>query len=660
MPSRYLLLLFLCVACAGNPQARPAPGPPIIEREKPAAPARPLPQPIAYSADFQHAIDNGTRTTTGAPGPRYWVQSARYRLNARLLPESKRLEGNAVITYRNNSPDTLTNLHIDLTQNYHKGNAVRSEPAETTSGVELKRVTVGGRELRNSENESGPRYEVAGTRMIILPYAPLLPGGTVDIAIDYAFTIPQAGAGERMGWDSGNLFFLAYWYPQMAVYDDVIGWHPDMFTGTTEFYADFASYDVTIDAPAGWMVMSTGQLTNAEEVLAPVVLQRLRQAEASDQVVHVITTQEFGAAATKPGQNGRLRWRFVADSVRDVAFSATRESLWDAARTSVGDRDGDGRIDYTRVDAFYRTNAPRWRESARYSQHAIRFHSRNLGIPYPWSHMTALEAGSIIGGGMEFPMFTLIGDYNQATDTALYAVTAHEEGHMWFPMLVSSDERRYSWMDEGTNTYEENQAKKDFYPGRNWDLPEQDNYLQIVRADEEGEIMRRSAFHYSGNAYGIASYDKPATVLAALRGVLGDDVFLRGLREYAHRWMYKHPYPWDLWNTFETVSGKDLDWFWYPWYFTTWSLDQGITSVGTSGGVTTITLTDYGRVPMPVNLTITHEGGQIERRTVPVDVWLTGDRTTTLTVGGAPVTRIEIDAERLFPDVNRRNNTWTR
>jgi aminopeptidase N len=236
--------------------------------------------------------------------------------------------------------------------------------------------------------------------------------------------------------------------------------------------------------------------------------------------------------------------------VRDFAFSATRAALWDAARTSVGDRNGDGRPDYTRVEAFYRPNGRRWAESVRYSQHAIRFHSQTLGIPYPWSHMTAVEARDIIGGGMEYPMMTLIGNYEQAPDTALYAVTAHEEGHMWFPMLVSTDERRYSWMDEGTTTFNENQAKTDFYPGRNWNLPEQEGYLAIVRDDEEGEIMRRSAYHYSGAAYGIASYDKPATVLAALRGVLGKDVFERGLREYARRWKYKHPYPWDLWNKY--------------------------------------------------------------------------------------------------------------
>lgn len=629
---------------------------PAPQNQTPAA--RPLPHPLDIPEEFEAAIEHGTRTRTGQPGPRYWQQTARYRLEARLLPETKRLEGSVVITYRNNSPDTLHNLHLDLTQNFHRGDAIRDEPAEVTGGVELKRVAVDHQALSGS-GSSGPRYQVFGTRLVILPPRPLSPGGSTDIAIDFAFTIPQAGAGQRMGWHDDNLFFLAYWYPQMTVYDDVVGWHPDQFTGTTEFYSDFASYDVTVELPAGWVVMATGDLVNAQEVLAPTVLQRLRQAEASDQVVHVITAQDFGNAATGAGTNGRLRWRFVADSVRDVAFSATRESLWDAARTAVGDRNGDGRTDFTRVDAFYRPSATRWRESVRYSQHSIRFLSQYLGIPYPWPHMTAVEAGGIIGGGMEFPMFTLIGDYNQRGDTALYAVTAHEEAHMWFPMLVSSDERRYSWMDEGTTTFNENQAKKDFYPGRNWELPEQEGYLGIVRAGEEGEMMRRSAYHYSGGAYGIASYDKPATVLAALRAVLGQEQFERGLREYGRRWKYKHPYPWDLWNTFESVSSQDLDWFWYSWYHTTWALDQAVAGVQSTGSGATITIEDRGRVPMPVRLAITRTGGQVERRTIPVEVWLSGARSTTLSVSGN-VVRVEIDPERQFPDLDRANNVWTR
>ena len=647
------LLLLVATACASNPATRPAtaPGAPAV------APARPLPIPVDY-VPFEQAVARGTRTRTGMPGPRYWTNTATYRLTARLLPETKRLEGSATITYRNQSPDTLTTLHLDLTQNYHRGDAVRDEPAEVTGGVDLRRVAVDSRELR--AGDSGPRYQVFGTRLIILPPKPLPPGGSVEIALDWAFTIPHAGAGERMGWDASNLFFLAYWYPQMAVYDDVIGWHPDQFTGTTEFYADHANYDVTVDAPAGWLVLATGRLANPDETLSAVVQQRLRQAEGSDQVVHVVTVQEFGAAATRPGTNGRLRWHFVADSVRDVVFSATRESLWDAARTSVGDRDGDGTEDFTRVDALYRMSATLWKESVRYSQHAIRFHSRTLGVPYPWPHMTAVEAGEIIDGGMEFPMFTLIGDYTERGDSALYAVTAHEEGHMWFPMLISSDERRYSWMDEGTTEYDEDQAKSDFFPGRNWITPEMEGYFGIMRANEEGEVMRRSAFHYSPQAYSVATYDKPATLLSMLRGVLGDSVFQRGLQEYARRWKYRHPYPMDFFNTFESVSGRDLDWFWYSWYYTTWTLDQAVTGVVPSGTGTLVTITDRGRALMPVHLAITHADGQTERQVIPAEVWLSGANVTSILVPGARVTRVEIDPEHLFPDINRGNNVWTR
>jgi aminopeptidase N len=231
---------------------------------------------------------------------------------------------------------------------------------------------------------------------------------------------------------------------------------------------------------------------------------------------------------------------------------------------------------------------------------------------------------------------------------------------MWFPMLVSTDERRYSWLDEGTTTFNENQARNDFFPGQKHELGDQSQYLQVAQAEEEGEIMRRAQYHYTPIAYGTASYAKPATVLAALRGVLGTDVFNRALKEYARRWMYKHPYPWDMWNTFENVSGQDLDWFWSAWYQTTWTLDQAVTSVTTAGGNTTITIEDKGRVPMPVALAITRANGQTERRVIPVDVWLTGATSTTTSVSAADVTRVEIDPERNFPDLNRRNNTWTR
>lgn len=218
-------------------------------------------------------------------------------------------------------------------------------------------------------------------------------------------------------------------------------------------------------------------------------------------------------------------------------------------------------------------------------------------------------------------------------------------------------------MDEGTTQFNENQAEKDYYKetGLRFDIEDQEGYLNIARAGEEGEIMRRSAFHYSPWAYGVATYDKPASMLVALRGVLGDSVFLKGYRAYAQRWKYKHPYPWDMWNTYENVSGKDLDWFWQGWYNTTWTLDQSVGSVTNTAAGALVRIDDRGNIAMPVNLTITRDNGETVTRTIPVETWLSGGRTTTLTIpGSAKVTKVEIDAAHAFPDINRGNNVWPR
>lgn len=623
------------------------------------APRRPTVGAIVPPPAFQRAVERGSRSPNGAPGARYWQNTATYKVSARISPETKQLEGSAEIAYRNNSPDTLRNLHLDLTQNFHRAEAVRNEPAEVTGGVELRRVTVGGAELR--AGNAGPRYQVFGTRLVILPAQPVAPGATANINIDFAYTIPQGGAGDRMGWNKDNFFYIAYWYPQMAVYDDIVGWHPDPFVGTSEFYADFANYEYTIDMPAGWLLMGTGELANAQQVLSADVYRRLQRAEASDEVVNIITPANVNAA-TAPGMNGRLQWRFVADSVRDIAFTATRASMWDALRTPVGDRNGDGKTDYARVDAIYRETAPLWRNSARYGAHAVAFHSRNIGIPYPWSHMTVVEGEGVMGGGMEYPMMTLIGAYTASGEEALYATTSHEIAHMWFPMIVSNDERRFTWMDEGTTTFNENEAERDFakpsQPAK-FKIEDQEGYLNIVRAGEEGEIMRRSAYHYTPFAFGVASYDKPGSVLVALQAVLGEETFYRALREYAQRWKYKHPYPWDMWNTFENVSGRELDWFWQSWYHTTWVLDQAVASVMTTDTGTTITVEDRGQVPMPAFLTITRKSGETLKREIPVETWLGGATSASVTVpAGSPVSKVELDAQRAYPDLDRANNIW--
>ena len=232
---------------------------------------------------------------------------------------------------------------------------------------------------------------------------------------------------------------------------------------------------------------------------------------------------------------------------------------------------------------------------------------------------------------------------------------------MWVPMIVGTDERRYSWMDEGTTSFNGYEATKDFFPGTNPGLGSQYSYIQFARTGNEGEMMRWSDHHYGFGSFGIASYAKPASLLMALRGVLGEEDFLRAYRAYLSAWAFKHPYPWDMFHMFESVSGRDLEWFWRSWYYETWTLDQSIASVESSDDGTRIVIEDFGLVPMPVHVTITREDGEVVEREVPVEHWLAGATTAEVTISqGAAVVRVEIDAQQAFPDIDRRNNVWTR
>ncbi len=259
-------------------------------------------------------------------------------------------------------------------------------------------------------------------------------------------------------------------------------------------------------------------------------------------------------------------------------------------------------------------------------------------------------------------MMTLIGGYTAAGDAALYNVTAHELAHMWVPMIVNLDERRYGWMDEGMTTFHEARARKDTFPASRAELEDRAQYLAAARRGAEGEIMRRSDFHYDDGAYGTASYPKPSTNFVSLRGVLGEEVFERAWRTFLERWAWKHPYPWDFFATVEEVSGQDLDWFWRTWFYETWTLDQAVASVTEGPDGATVVVEDRGTAPMPARLTITRESGETSGLEVPVEVWLEGTRTATVTVPAAasPVVRVEIDAANEFPDVDRDNNVWSR
>jgi hypothetical protein len=456
---------------------------------------------------------------------------------------------------------------------------------------------------------------------------------------------------------------VAYWYPQIAVYDDVGGWQIDPYLGGAEFYMDYADYDVSLSVPQGWLVAATGELTNPNDVLSKQTRDRLAESKRGGTVVHVVRDQDRGAGPTKAtntGFDGVVPWKFRARNVRDFDWGASAKYLWDATIAVVGDRDGDKRPDTTTINTFYRPEARRWAwdRSAAYERSAIEFLSSYLW-PYPRPQMTALE-GPVSCSGMEYPMLTCIGGPRDTL--SLYSVQIHETGHMWFPMQVGSNERRFAWQDEGLTRFNQAQGMQAFFRGYDRETPARETYLAMARTDDEVPLMRHGDLYpTTTNAYQVATYEKMATNMMSLRALLGNDTFLSAYRTYGLHWLYKHPTQYDFFNSFNSLGGQDLSWFWRTWWYETWTLDQAIASVVPAGTTFVVTIEDKGLAPMPVRLAITRTGGRVERIELPVSVWLTGARKTSVSLdSAATITAIEIDPEHAFPDVDRSNNRWTK
>ena len=640
----------MVLACSSGTKpsaSAPAPVPSVQE-----AGARPIPYPVFETAAFKRAVDRGTRTRTGEPGPRYWTQYARYALRAELDPKDKRLTGEARARYQNRSPDTLRFVAVQLYQNLFAPGAARNVEVPPTNGMTLLRVTAQGHplpQLRDVEASVQPGFQIEGTVAWIRLPTPLAPGAAADFEFSWEYTIPPDGA-PRSGTD-GEVFMIAYWYPQFAVYDDVNGWQTDWYMGNAEFYMDYADYDVALTVPAGWLIGATGELKNAAEVLTPETRERLAEARRSPEVVHVVTESDRAPGrSTTAGSGGKVTWLFEARNVRDFAWGTSDKYLWDATRA-----------DSATINAFYRPSrvAWAWDQSARYARHAIEFLSGFLWR-YPYPQMTALD-GVVSCAGMEYPIITCIG--GQRDTLGLYSVIVHEFGHMWFPMQVGSDEKRHAWQDEGLTRFNQAQAMRSFFGGYDLERIVRDAYLGFARTGDEVELMRHGDLYPPDTpAYSVASYQKMATIMVALRALLGDDVFMTAYREYGRRWINGHPTEYDFFHTFDDVSKRDLAWFWRTWFYETWALDQAIAGVDVRGDSATITVEDRGLAPMPVRLAITRQGASaVERREIPVDVWLRGERRAILRVAASPkIVKVEIDPENAFPDIDRTNNRWGR
>ena len=609
---------------------------------------------------------NAFRSASGMPGPMYWQQKVSYDITASLDTATHTLRGAEKITYRNNSPDTLRFVWMQIDMNNGAPDnrftvlapPRRPEPG-FQAGVTIERVeALPSATARMARPKPVPlTYRINSTMMQVTLDRPLPPHSQVELNIGWHHQIPRQGRTGRtqqgaLGW----LYQVAQWYPRLAVYDDVRGWNTDQYIGSGEFYLEYGDFDVAITMPTGFTVTATGILQNPAEVLPLVIRQRLAAAAHSDTIVRIIRPDEVNTPALLPPNAGATRtWRWHAANVRDFAWATAPNYLWDVSSW-------DGIL----MQAFYPpAQLATWRDAADMTRHAVMAHSeRWFHYPYP----SAVSAQGPVGG-MEYPMMTFD---DAETEQELYYTIAHEQGHEWYPMIVGSQERLYPWMDEGFDTFIDLFAFRARYPAdtarvQSLEFGSMRAYQGFLRSytGPEAPIMEPQDRASNGLLSGWNAYGKPAVGLHFLRNeVVDSTAFDLAFREYTRRWAFRHPMPADFFRSMNDALGEDLSWFWRSWFFRTDVLDQAVdsmTQVDNAGTTaTSIFLSSRREMIAPVELRITGADSSVRTVRLPVETWLHGStfrwRLVTPT-SGKPVA-VEIDPRQASPDMDRSNNAW--
>ncbi len=541
------------------------------------------------------ATPNMFRTASGAPGPAYYQQQADYKIDVELDDENTKLYGTETITYHNNAPEPLEYLWVQLDQNRRASdsksplaNSQNMGTKYSTQGFSrtyLEESFDGGFKIEFVQDAKGKpmRYIVNQTMMRIDLPEPLKPGKKISFSIKWwyninnYFVVGGRSGYERFEEENNNLYVIAQFYPRMAVYNDVEGWQNMQFWGGGEFALPFGDFDVNITVPADHIMEATGELTNRKDVFTPAQLKRYEQATKSFDKPVVVVTQEEAMAAEKTHSNKKKTWKFKAKNVRDFGFSTSRKFIYDAMAVQLSGKTA------MAISIYPKESNPLWGEnSTRVVAHTLKTYSKyTFDYPYPKAVSVSAESQ-----GMEYPMICWNygrpdkdGFTSEHLKYGMMSVIIHEVGHNFFPMIVNSDERQWTWMDEGLNTFLQYLTEQEFqenYPSRRGPAAKIVPYMSGDQNFLEPIMTNSEAIHQ----FGSNAYAKPATGLNILREtIMGKELFDYAFKTYATRWKFKHPTPEDFFRTMEDASAVDLDWFWRGWFYSTDYVDIGIADV---------------------------------------------------------------------------------
>ncbi|RYY99044.1 MAG: M1 family peptidase, partial [Chitinophagaceae bacterium] len=539
---------------------------------------------------------NEYRTASGAPGPKYWQQRADYDIKATLDEANLMLKGAETVTYYNNSPDVLTYIWLQLDENEHSTSKNAGYQSSSTMPRIVTPATIEAQAKAKEENGYGVNITkltdatgkalksiVNKTMMRVELPAPLKPGQKFMFNCEWNYKIPDRltfggrGGYEYFPEDGNHLFTITQWYPRLCVYSDVTGWQNHQFTGRGEFALTFGNFKVAMTVPNDHVVAGTGLCQNLQQVLTPAQYARWQKAQNSSEPIEIVTLDE-AKRAEKTKSKATETWIFKADNVRDFAWGSSRKFIWDALAANVEGKKVMCMSQYGKeAYGLYR------KFSSKAVAHTIKSYSK-FTIPYPYPVAQSVEASN----GMEYPMICFNygrtekdGSYTEGTKNGMLGVIIHEVGHNFFPMIINSDERQWTWMDEGLNTFVEYLTEELYdnkFPSRRGPAWTITDYMKLPKDQLEPIMTNSENIHPAG--FGPNAYSKPATGLNILREtVMGRELFDYAFKEYARRWAFKHPEPADFFRTMEDASAEDLDWFWRGWFFSTDVTDMSIDSV---------------------------------------------------------------------------------
>jgi hypothetical protein len=619
---------------------------------------------VLFHPLFNFQPGNDFRSGSGAPGSRYWQNRADYKINVILNEEQGTLTGDVEITYKNNSPEALEFIWIQLDQNAFNS---QSRGGKTTpimggrfgnlgfeGGNAIKSVSI----QQGREKFSDATYIISDTRMQIRLANVVKAGGDIiKIKIGYAFKIPQYGS-DRMGTletKKGLVYEMAQWYPRVAVFDDIEGWNVLPYLGAGEFYLEYGDFEYNVTVPWDHIVVGSGELLNPGDVLTSEQRRRLSDASKSDQTVMIRTAEEVGEGASRPKQSGTLTWKFKCTEARDVAWSTSRAFVWDAARINLpGGKTALAQSVYPGEEG----GSDGWGRSTEYVKGCIEFYSNYV---HEYTYPVATNVAGVVGG-MEYPGIVFCSSKSKKDE--LWEVTDHEFGHNWFPMIVGSNERKYAWMDEGFNTFLNFLSTDHFNNGefKNTQLNDLQRLAPIIFRPNADPIMTIPDVLQTANL-GWEAYYKPAMGLKMLREeVLGKDRFDYAFKLYVKRWAFKHPTPYDFFRTMEDAAGEDLGWFWKGWFFENYKLDQSVKEVSyveqnpQKGSF--ITIENLNQWAMPAKVDLEEVTGKKTRVELPFEIWQRGGSWTFRAETTSPLKSVIIDPDHNLPDIDPDNNVW--